>query len=280
MGNAFTNLISGFLEAIINEAASYVGKMLTAVLAMTLHIEHCFGSVNMDKLSSVIYMFASSVIILKFLKKGFMIYILWRDGDSDVSPRSMLTGLGTAVFITVAFPKLYDIAAEVTVWFAEEIIKSFGVGHIFNGDVMLITLSGFGIVQIIIIIVYVVISLILIIQLLRRGVDLFVLRMGIPIACVGLIDSDGGVFRPYITQFFRALFTSVVQISLFSLSLSCILSDIGNNALIAIAIMSAALSTPTLMQNVILPTSGGAVANKVAKTAQIANVVRKIIIKR
>ena len=43
-----------------------------------------------------IYGFVFALMVLKFLWKGTNVYILWRDGDSEVSPFNMLVGMGNA----------------------------------------------------------------------------------------------------------------------------------------------------------------------------------------
>ena len=50
-----------------------------------------------------------------------------------------------------------------------------------------------AIAGLIVIIVY----LILWIQFMMRGIEMLVMRIGVPIVCTGLIDSDKGIFSPY-----------------------------------------------------------------------------------
>lgn len=42
---------------------------------------------------------------------------------------------------------------------------------------------------------------------------MMVMQIGVPLACVGLLDNDKGVFRAYINQFVKAFVTTIVQIS-------------------------------------------------------------------
>lgn len=43
------------------------------------------------------------------------------------------------------------------------------------------------------------------IQFLMRGMEILILRVGIPIACVGVLDSDKGIFRTYFISLFKLL---------------------------------------------------------------------------
>ena len=44
--------------------------------------------------------------------------------------------------------------------------------------------------------VFVIVYFILYFQFLMRGLEILILRVGMPLACVGLIDNDKGVFKP------------------------------------------------------------------------------------
>ena len=53
-----------------------------------------------------------------------------------------------------------------------------------------------------------------------RGLEMLILRIGLPIACAGLLDSDKGVFAPYMKKFFQSTVTIIVQIALVKLSVT------------------------------------------------------------
>ncbi len=50
---------------------------------------------------------------------------------------------------------------------------------------------------------------------------MLILRIGFPLACVGLMDADkGGVFKTYIQKLFQVSITIMVQITIAKLALS------------------------------------------------------------
>ena len=51
-------------------------------------------------------------------------------------------------------------------------------------------------------------------QTLTRGIEMFILRLAIPIACIGLLNSDGGAFNGYIKKFISNAFTVIIQLAL------------------------------------------------------------------
>lgn len=184
-----------------------------------------------------------------------------------------------AAVVMVGFPVVYDKMANVTTWFAEGIVSRFGIA---SGEDLLfnpVTVTA-GLFVLILLIVYVVLALGVAIMLLRRSFDLLVLRLGIPIATIGLVDSDGGVFKVYFQTLLRALFTSVIQIVLFSISVRLLVGGIMsfNNILFAIATVASAFNSPALMQQILIPTGrGGGVVNKIYTGSMAVRSIRGLI---
>ena len=56
-------------------------------------------------------------------------------------------------------------------------------------------------------------------QNLGRGVEMLVLRFGLPFACIGLLNADGGAFKGYIQKMIKVAFTVIVQLMLLKFSL-------------------------------------------------------------
>ena len=62
------------------------------------------------------------------------------------------------------------------------------------------------------------------IQFLTRGLEILILRIGLPLACVGLMDNDNGIFRSYIQKFFQSTMAVLVQIVLAKLGVALMLN--------------------------------------------------------
>lgn len=277
------DLICGFLADLLNDVFRSFDGALLKMLRNMLKVEDLLDGIvtagTIHDVYTFIYGTAVSLVVLKFLLKGFQIYILWRDGDADSSPQEMLVGSVQAAVVMAGFPAVYDMMANITTWFTEEIISRFGITA---GEDLLfnpITVTA-GLFVLILLIVYVVLALGVAIMLLRRSFDLLVLRLGIPIATIGLVDSDGGVFKVYSQTLLRALFTSVIQIVLFSLSVRLLVGGIMSfeNIIFAIATVASAFSSPALMQQILIPTGrGGGVVNKIYTGASAVRAVRGLI---
>lgn len=277
------DLICGFLADLLNDVFHSFDGALLKMLRNMLKVEDLLDGIvtagTIHDVYTFVYGTAVSLVVLKFLLKGFQIYILWRDGDADSSPQEMLVGSVQAAVVMAGFPAVYDKMANITTWFTEEIIFRFGIAA---GEDLLfnpIAVTA-GLFVLILLIVYVVLALGVAIMLLRRSFDLLVLRLGIPIATVGLVDSDGGVFKVYVQTLLRALFTSVIQIVLFSLSVRLLVGGIMSfeNIIFAIATVASAFSSPALMQQILIPTGrGGGVVNKIYTGASAVRAVRGLI---
>lgn len=193
----------------------------------------------------------------------------------------MLSGL----LMMIAFPLLYEIMVDATLWFAEGIMQKMAISSQLTITQSLlqnlvIIASGTGLFQSLLCLIWAIMAIVLFVKMLGRGVELLILRLGFPIACLGLIDSDGGLFKGYVQIFFKTMATSVIQICLMSLSLA-VVTDVGIfNLVLGIAMVGTAFATPTLMQSLLIPgRSGGGFGQKIHSTGMAVGMLRGVIAK-
>ena len=78
------------IVAVLNGAIVYIDEMLQELVPMTLYADQYMLAANggsmVDVLFDIMLGFGISLIILKFLKKGFECYVMWTDGDPDSEP--------------------------------------------------------------------------------------------------------------------------------------------------------------------------------------------------
>ena len=261
----FSDTINGWMGSLITAAFEKFDDLMTDLLRGVFHFEQLFVSGASTALSEqsihdvyfYIYLFACSLVTLKFLFKGFHIYILWRDGDADVSPRDMLVGMLEAAAVMVCFPYLYEKIANICVTFAEGIMSRLGVslGLVIVPDLNLILSQG--ILTILILLVFVISVLVLWIQLIGRGFELLILRFGVPLASLGLLDSDMGLFKAYMQVFIKAALTVIVQICAMALAIRVAGSFQFTNSLLALGIIFGAFKAPATLQQFLMPSAGG-----------------------
>lgn len=258
-----------FIASLINDVIGLFSKFLSDALENMLHVErlvaesgNTLSAGGVENMYKYIYAVAGSLLILKFLFKGFSIYILWRDGDADSSPQTMLVGAAQAVVVGVAFPTLYDIMARVTSTFAQALMGYISIGDMAKLEAFYAAhVLSQGFAELVFALVYLVMYAFMYIKLLSRGFELLILRLGVPIACMGLVDSDSGIFKSYMQVFYKTMFTSVIQVVLLSLSMAVVISG---HVIIGIAVITTAFATPLIMQQILIATGrGGGLTQKV-----------------
>lgn len=336
------------LVSLIADMISWVTDMSSRLLETSLKVENAMwisdNPLTQELISSIyqyIYGAVLTLVALKFIWKGFQVYILWRDGDSEVSPHNLLMGACLAIVISLAFPTIYNVGVSATVdigngiidtineywigrpdvysydnteeataiwneWFAQ--FDADGDGELGTGEhkefyqwatqedllgalqddfpeyflhdyssvwkhlsiktivealdetskeLLDTSLEHLNLAGVLALLIYFILYVVLYIQLLGRGVEMLFLRWGLPIASIGLVNSDGGVFPSYVQLILRQLATSILQVSAMYLSFY-IAMDFGlGHVLMGLAVIGVALKGPALMAQIIAPQKQG-----------------------
>ena len=268
------------IVALLNGAVVFIDSMLSDLVSIALYADRYMAGrdgVNMVAVLFDIFMgLGISLIILKFLKKGFECYVLWTDGDPDSEPIYLVTRFIQASVMAVCFPLLYgwmaDIVAEVT----DELLSAIGISTNYDWQTWMNGISSEGIVTAIFGLIFVISYFILYFQFLMRGLEILILRIGMPIACVGLLDNDKGVFRSYVMKFFQAAFSVVVQIALCKLGVGMVMNF---HIFWGIACIALAIKTPRFLSEFMVPTGGGGsgVVNNVYHSVQLIGMAKKLM---
>lgn len=268
MGNILLVFLKGFLgdflehnemlEDFFGAADAGINTAFETLAHHTLMIEKSvglqLGTFNTEALSSYIMGFAVILIILKFLKKGFDTWIAWTD-DPTADPIVLTTNLLKALVSALLFPILYGWLVEVVEDLTNGILTAMSLSNITNPaealDGLLTTATQSSIIFIL---VYVILLVVLYIKFLMRAVEIFIVRMGFPLACVGMLDSNGGVFSGYVNKLFQAVLSVTVQVTLAKLSLTLLMSE---HLIWAIVFAIVAIKSPKLLQELVYTPAGG-----------------------
>lgn len=90
------------------------------------------------------------------------------------------------------------------------------------------------------------------------------MRLGIPFASIGLLNSDEGVFPEYIRNFLMTAFTISIQLALLNLS---ILALTNKHLVYGIAIAVVAVNTPMILGKYMIKPAGN-IINSAGNTAR------------
>ena len=250
------------IVAVLNGAVAFIDSMLADLVPMTLHADQYMtaagGGSMVDVLFQILLGFGVSLIILKFLKKGFECYVMWTDGDPDSEPTQLIIRFVQAIAVAVCFPVLYGWLADITENLTNQLITAIGASTNYDWQAWVNGLTSAGLVTAIFGLVFVICYFILYFQFLMRGVEIMILRIGLPLACTGLLDNDKGVFKTYLTKFFQSTVAVMVQISLCKLGVGMMMNmGINLNVFWGIACLVLAIKTPRFLSEFMVPTGGG-----------------------
>ena len=246
------------IVAILNGAIALIDEMLESLVPMTLHADQYMTGLNggsmVDTLFKILLGVGVSLIILKFLKKGFECYVLWTDGDPDADPTNLVIRFMQAMVVAVSFPVLYSWLAEIVQNLTDQLLAAIGASTNYSWQAWVDGISTLGIVTAIFGLVFIICYFLLYFQFLMRGLELLILRVGIPVACVGLIDNDKGIFKSYMNKFFQTALAVIVQICLCKLGVGMMLNM---HIFWGIACMILAIKTPKFLSEFLVPSGGG-----------------------
>jgi len=265
-------IIMLLITAILSGALVYVDTLLVGLIPMVLYAEGYMDTLlGVDAMASIFdifFAFGIALIILKFLKKGFDTYILWSDGDADTEPSILFIGFLRALAVAISFPTMYGWLAEIIQDMSEKIISIISGSMETDFSAVITGISSAGLFTGIVSLIFFICFFVLYIQFLTRGMEILILRIGLPLACVGLMDRDGGVFKSYIQKFYQSTLAVLVQISLAKLGVGLMLNA---HVFWGVAALMLAIRTPKFLQEFLIVSAGGqgGMTNKIYSSARI-----------
>lgn len=271
------------IVAVLNGAVAFIDEMLSDLVPMTLNADQYMiaagGGSMVSVLFDILLGFGVSLIILKFLKKGFECYVMWTDGDPDVEPTHLVIRFIQAIAVAVCFPVMYGWLAEITQNLTDQLMTAIGTATNYDWQAWVNGISSLGLVTAIFGLIFVVCYFVLYFQFLMRGLEIMILRIGLPLACVGLLDNDKGVFKTYINKFFQSTLAVVVQICLCKLGVGMMMNvGVNMNIFWGIACIVLAIKTPRFLSEFMVPTGGGAgVINNVYHSVRLVGMAKGMI---
>jgi hypothetical protein len=268
-------LIASLLSGCLAFANSLLNDLVPIALHAEWYMDTLLGTDGISEIFEIFFGFGASLIVLKFLKKGFEQYILWMEGDADSDPLILLTGFFKALAIAVSFPTLYGWLAEIIKDLTDHLIKTISNGMETDFTSIITGISSAGLFTAIVSLIFFICLFLLYLQFLSRGLEIFILRVGLPLACVGLMDSDNGVFRTYIQKFFQSTLAVLVQIVLVKMGVALMLNT---HVFWGLAALLLALRTPRFLQEFIIVSGGhGGGIGTVYQSVRLVQIAKKAI---
>ncbi|MDO5556671.1 MAG: DUF6102 family protein [Clostridia bacterium] len=279
MEKLLTDLITSIIGGVDSTIDSAFNGLMDLCFNAEYTLTHNFGiqMLNFDNLKTVIFSMALSLIILKFLKKGFDIYILWTEGESDTPPLTFVTYFIRAIVTLVCFTTLYDWLIEIAKDFGNNMLTAMNLTNQLPITQTIASFAGYGIFSALLAIIALILLFVLYVQFIIRGFEMFILKMGFPLACVGLVEANGGVFKSYSEKLFKSVLTVLIQIVICKIAIALVLSV---QFLYAIAAIIMAIKTPKFLQEFTLGGGTGGISNVIitaSKTMELSGQLKRKI---
>lgn len=256
-----TGLIVGLLVWLASIIMTWFIPMYEQMIYAGLCVEIFFkdlGSFSVTGLYQAIYTFAIALLIMFFIKRMIEVYFAWSNGDPETSPLSVLLGFVKALIVMICFGFIYEVFVEIFVSMYESFMTAgFGSATINNQEIYNINsqagifLNAIGSLFYLVIAIY---CLLIYFQNLGRGVEMLVLRFGVPFACIGFLNADGGVANGYFQKMIKVAFTIIVQILLLRLSIALLTKA---HIILSLACVNIAYKTPSLLSEFMVSNNQG-----------------------
>ena len=275
------SILTSLITSIIGGADSTINTAFNSLMDLCFKCENFltsnFGSqvISFDTLKQVILSFAISLIILKFLKKGFDIYVMWSEGEADTPPMTFIIYFIRAIVTALSFSILYDWLIDIASDLGTSMLSALNLAENYSLTTVIATIATNGLFTAILALIALILLFVLYVQFIIRGLEMFVLKMGFPLACVGLVDADGGVFKSYSSKLFKSVLTVIVQIILCKIAIMLILNA---KLLYGIAAIILAIKTPKFLQEFMLGGGTGGISNVIvttSKTMELSNQLKR-----
>ena len=265
------DMLVELIESFIGGSEATLNSLFKSMVNLVFHIERELSNlkladgsfVNFNKIYETIFSFAIYILIIVFISKAIKIYFMMREGDAEENPIQLMIGMIKAVIIMICFKEIYNIFVGIVQEFLNGILSNMTVQGTNLAEILTGNMGG-GIFTAVACLVLLIVWLILICQFIMKGIEILVMRLGIPFASIGLLNSDNGVFTEYVRDFLLTAFTLVVQLGLLNLS---ILALVNGHLIYGIAIAIVSVNTPMMLGKFMIRPNGSLI-NSMGNTAR------------
>ena len=265
------DMLVELIESFIFGSEATLNSLFKSMVNLVFHIERELSNlkladgsfINFNKIYETIFSFAIYILIIVFISKAIKIYFMMREGDAEENPIQLMIGMIKAVIIMICFKEIYNIFVGIVQEFLNGILSNMTVQGTNLAEILTGNMGG-GIFTAVACLVLLIVWLILICQFIMKGIEILVMRLGIPFASIGLLNSDNGVFTEYVRDFLLTAFTLVVQLGLLNLS---ILALVNGHLIYGIAIAIVSVNTPMMLGKFMIRPNGSLI-NSMGNTAR------------
>ena len=262
------------IQNFIGGAESTLNSVFNSMLNLVFFIEReltyipegqvlSVSKLDFNSIYKIVVDYATYLLVIVFIVKAIKIYFMMRDGDNEQNPIHLVIGMLKAVIVMICFKEIYSIGVGIVSSFLNSILNVINIDSMNLAEALSNNIQG-GIFTAVACLVLLICWLLLICQFIMKGIELLVMRIAIPFATIGLLNSDDGVFPDYIRSFLMTAFTLVIQLSLLNISIVTLMT---NKLIYGIGIAVVAVNTPMIMGRYMVKPSGNPI-NAIGNTAR------------
>ena len=257
------DMLVELIEKFIGGSEATLNSLFNNMMNLVFFIERELGGItvadgqyiNFNSIYETIFNYAIFLLVIVFITKAIKIYFMMREGDSEQNPFQLCIGMMKAVIVMICFKEVYYIFVGIVEEFLNSILNTMQIQGTNLAEALTGNMGG-GIFTAVACLVLLIVWLILICQFIMKGIEILVMRLGIPFASIGLLNTDEGVFPEYIRSFLMTAFTLVVQLALLNLS---IVTLVNKHLIYGIAIAIVSVNTPMILGKYMIKPAGSVI---------------------
>lgn len=269
-----SKMIQNFVIGAMDALTGILLDGVNVVMNSMTYMEEYTGTTFSD-LFGILYSYGILLIILKFVWKGFNTYVLWSDGDPDADPMQLIINFCKAMVVAICFGEIYSYLVKIVTELSEDVLSNVNLNvSVSSGSDLFsqIDMASMTLFTGILILLFAIICLLMVLQMIKKGIEMLLLRLGVPLVCSGMLDSDGGIFKPFAKKFIQISATIIVQVMLIKLSFVVLLA---NHLIWGLGILLMAYSTPSFLNEFLMVNQGGGISSKLYTASMVKNMVTK-----
>lgn len=190
MADMLVELIQKFIdgsEATLNSLFKSMVNLVFFIERELNAIQLQSGSkIDFNGIYQVIFSYACFILVIVFISKLIKIYFLHSDGDPEKSPIHLIVGMLEAVIVMICFKEVYDIFVGITSSLLSSILGAMPVQTVSLAEALSNNIAG-GIFTAVACLILLITWLILICQFITKGIEVLLMRIGIPFATIRII---------------------------------------------------------------------------------------------
>lgn len=264
-----------FLIAIAKAVGMVYDKVL---LTFPLNIDYYMEQqgITFHSVRVVIYTFSIYLIVLKFVKKLFDVYALQVDGDPNADINVLVTSFFKAMVVAMSFTTIWSWLYDIVIDFGTDLIKAINIETVGQQIDSLLQLSNadidIGSPNTILLPVFMFLIGLMFLLFFKNAVEFWVVRLGVPLACCGLLDADQGLFKQYTKILLKEILTILIRVFMLHISLGVL--AIGGVSVFTLLVSFSSLivgfTTPMLLSELLIQRQqGGRFMNTVYMGAMV-----------